>query len=118
MMKYQETKSKFSYLKMRNSLLEEIRTRLEISIENCNKLVILHIITVHRRLEVSCFITSSILPMTVDDIDTFLTPLRNFCFDQPLYALIIRVVKNLNEQPIFRPIELTDCRYRLFIYLH
>jgi len=117
-MKYQETKSKFSYLKMRNSLLEEIRTWLEISIENCNKLVILHIITVHRRLEVSCFITSSKLPMTVDDIDAFLTPLCNFCFDQPLYALIIRVVKNLNKQPIFRPIKLTDCRYRLFIYLH
>lgn len=82
---------------MWNGLLEEIRTRLEIGIKNCHELVILHIITVHRRLKISCFITSSILPMTVDDIDAFLTPLRDFSFDQPLYALIIRVVENLNK---------------------
>lgn len=76
-----KNKNKFSHLKMWNGLLEEIRTRLEIRIENCNELVIFHIITVHSRLEISCFVTCSKLPMTVDDIDAFLTPLRDFSFD-------------------------------------
>lgn len=94
---------------MWNGLLEELPARLEISIKDCDKLIILHIIAGHRRLEISRFVTGSKHPMTVDDVDTSLAPLRDFSLDQPLYALIIGVIQNLNEQAIFWPIKLADC---------
>jgi len=66
---------------MWNSLLEEIWVWLEISIKNSNELVILDVITAHCRLEITRFVASSELPVTVDYIHTSLAPLRDFSLD-------------------------------------
>lgn len=66
---------------MWNSLLEEIWIWLEISIENRNELIIFDAITAHCRLEITRFVTSSKLPMTVDYINTSLAPLGDFSLD-------------------------------------
>ena len=64
-----------SHLKMGNCELEVVGVWLEIGIKDCNKLIVLYIITIHCRLEISSFVTGSDQTMAIDDIDTPLVPL-------------------------------------------
>ena len=45
-------------LEIWHGLLKKIRIWLEICVENCNKLIVFHIVTAHCRLEIPCFISS------------------------------------------------------------
>jgi len=68
---------------------EEVRLGLEISIKDCDKLVVLHIITAHGRLEVACLVTCAVSAMPVDDVDALLVPFCYLCLNQELYINII-----------------------------
>lgn len=104
-------------LEMWNCLLEKIWGWLKISIKYSYKFVIFDIITVHCRFEIPSFVACSKETMSIDNVDSLLAPLRDLRLDQPLDALVIRVIQNLNQQTLFWPVELTHCRYRELVYL-
>jgi hypothetical protein len=81
---------------MWDCFLEKIRAWLEVRVKNGNKFKILDIVTAHCRVEVPSFIPSPQHPMPIDNVHTLLVPLRNFCFDQHLNALVARVIKHLD----------------------
>lgn len=74
-----EETEKLSHLKMSDSLLEEIWICVEISIKNWNELVIFHIIMGDWRIEISSFVISFKLPMTVDYIDFMYHYREQYC---------------------------------------
>lgn len=107
----------FRHLKMRNRELEEVRVGLKIGVENGDELVVLNVIAAHSGLEIPGFIAGPHQPVPVNDIDTSLAPLSHLGSDQPLYALVVGVIQNLNQQPLPRPLQLANRRNRLLVHL-
>lgn len=102
---------------MRDSELEEIGARSKICIKDCNKLIVLNIIAAHCRLEVPGFVAGSDGTVSMDYVDPLPVPSRNFVSDEGSDAFVVGIIKNLNQQTLFRPIELTNCRNRHLIHL-
>jgi len=106
-----------THLKVGDCAFEEVRLGLEISIKDCDKLIVLHIITAHGRLEVACLVTCAVGAMPVDDVDALLVPFCYLCLNQELYINIIWVIQYLHPHAMPWPIQLTDCCNGLLIYL-
>lgn len=89
---------------MWHGTFQKVRRRLEIGIEDDNKLIILNIATIHCRLEITGFITISKNSMPVNNTGAILLPLLHLFLDQGLRRNIIGVIENLNEHIGFWPV--------------
>lgn len=92
---------------MRHCAFEEIRVGLKIGIENGNKFIVFNIATIHSGLEITSLVTISDYPMPVHNVGTLLLPFMDLLFDQQLRCWVIRIIKNLNQNLRFRPVQIT-----------
>jgi hypothetical protein len=77
------------YPKVGNSAFEEIGLWLEVSIKDCDKLIVLHISTVHGRFKVACLISCPVCPMPIYDVDPLLMPFRHLPLNEELCLNVI-----------------------------
>lgn len=98
-----------SNLEMGDRAFEEIRFRLEVSIKDGNKLIILYVITLHGRFQVARLVSRAVQAVSIHNVDSSLMPLAYLAFYQHTSLRIRRVVQDLNQNAAFRPIQLTHC---------
>ncbi len=77
------------YPKVGNSAFEEVSLWLEISIKDCDKLIVLHISAVHRRFKVARLVSCAVCPVSIYDVNPLLIPFCHFPLNQELCINII-----------------------------
>lgn len=83
---------------------KKIGSRLKISVENGNELIIFNVAAIHGGFEITSFVPISDHAVTVYNADTFLLPFFDLLFDQKLGGRIVGIVENLDQNFGFRPV--------------
>ncbi len=71
----------WEYPKVRDGAFKEVCLWLEISIKDCDKLIVFHIFAAHCRLEVAGLISCAICSMPIYDVNPLLVPFGHLSLD-------------------------------------